>query len=92
MNEQFITSLLIHLNYPADNVITINNSSIVIIFNTTSKLLRKTSQTGRALVGGIWLIGTQKAITFLSFRVKGLFSGEKGPIIWQSHFMLVCYR
>ena len=50
MNEQFITlSLLIHLNYPADVVITINNSAIVIIFNTTSKLLRTKSRSGTAL-------------------------------------------
>ena len=42
-------SLLIHLNCPADVVITINNSTIVIIFNTNSKFLSKKSQSGIAL-------------------------------------------
>ena len=52
MNYHFATlSLLIHLNCPADVVITINNSAIqvVIIFNANSKLLSKTSQSGTAL-------------------------------------------
>ena len=52
MNDHFDTlSLLIHLNYPADVVITINNSAIhvVIIFNTNSKLLSKKFQSGIAL-------------------------------------------
>ena len=50
MNDHFTTlSLLIHLNYPGDVVITINNSAIiyiVIIFDTTSKLLGQKSQSG----------------------------------------------
>ena len=40
---------LIHFNLPGDVVITINNSAIVIIFNATSKLLGKKSQSGFAL-------------------------------------------
>ena len=40
---------LIHFNLPGDVVITINNSAIVIIFNATSKLLGKKSQSGIAL-------------------------------------------
>ena len=51
LNDHFATlSLLIHLNYPADVVITINSSAIhvVIIFNTNSKLLSKKYQSGIA--------------------------------------------
>ena len=41
MNNHFTTlSLLIHLHKPVAVDITINNSAIVIIFNTTSILLR----------------------------------------------------
>ena len=41
MNDHFTTlSLLIHLHLPVAVIITINNSAIVIIFNTTSILLR----------------------------------------------------
>ena len=51
MKDHFTTilSLLIQLNFPGDVVITINNSTIVIIFNTTSKWLCKKSQCGIAL-------------------------------------------
>ena len=50
MDDHLTTlSLLIHLNYPADVVIMINNSAIVIIFSTTSKLLAKKSQSSIAL-------------------------------------------
>ena len=51
MNDHFTTlSLLIYLNKSGDVVITINNSAIVIIVNTTSKLLCKKSQSGIALI------------------------------------------
>ena len=71
VNEQFITlSLLIHLNYPADAVFTINNSSIVIIFNTTSKLLRKKSQSDIALT------------FFIEIVDKELFKYEVENIRW----------
>ena len=30
-----------------------------------------------------------KAMTFLSLGEKGLFLGEKGPIVWQSRFKVV---
>ena len=41
VNDHFTTlSLLIHLHKPVAVAITINNSAIVIIFNTTSILLR----------------------------------------------------
>ena len=50
VNDHFNTlSLLIQVNYPCDVVITMNNSAIVIIFNTTSKWLLKESQCGIAL-------------------------------------------
>ena len=47
MNDHF-NRLSLSLS-PGDVVITINNSAIVIIFNTTSKLLGKKSQSGIAL-------------------------------------------
>ena len=69
VNEQFIT-LLIHLNYSADAIITLNNSSIVIIFNTTSKLPRKKSQSGIALT------------LFIEIVDKELFKYEIENIRW----------
>ena len=51
MNDHFTTlSLLIQFNQPVNVVIAINNSAVVIIFNTTLKRLCKKSQSGTALM------------------------------------------
>ena len=63
-----IILLLIHLNYPGDVAITINNSAIAIIFNTTSKLLGKKSQSGIALTLFIEIMDKE----LLKYEVKNI--------------------
>ena len=66
MNDHFTTlSLLIQLG---DVVITINNSAIVIIFNTTSKWLCKKSQSGIALTLFIEIVD----IMLLKYEVENI--------------------
>ena len=67
MNDHF-TTLLIHLNYPGDVVITINNSAIVIIFSTTSKLLGMKSQSRIALTLFIEIVNKE----LLKYEVENI--------------------
>ena len=69
MNDHFTTMpLLIQHNKPGDVVITINNSVIVIIFNTSSKWLWKKSQCGTALTPFIEIVDKE----LLKYEVESI--------------------
>ena len=88
--------ILPHYHYwftwPGDAVITINNSAIVIIFCTTSKLLGKKSQSSIALTLFIEIVD-KELLKYKAENIRWWYmteeQGEKGPIIWQSRFTLV---
>ena len=69
VNDHFTTlSLLIQLNLPGDVVITINNSAILIIFNTTSKWFWKKSQCGIAITSFIEIVDKE----LLKYEVENI--------------------